>query len=401
MAVKRLLLQASRTRGAAAASPPPPPPFILEYIFTEGAASPYDIYYNKIDAAAAVKVDESESRSAAAPPSQSIARMSDGTIYVVYYKKLAGVYQIYVTYSADEGETWSDGLRISTYAGMAAQVQNISAIAVDSGDNLHVVWQGRATGYAKSQIWYAKYDGSWGSPIHVDPRAEAADYVQDSPSIAVDSEDNLHLVWHEHDTVDWIDRIYYTKYDGSWATPVPISTDVQGQYTPVIAVDSGDNLYVVWYGYPESWIAQIYCVKYDGSWGAPVRISTALNMEDHEQSLSGIAIDSSDNPHVVWQGMGGDHTTNDQVWYTKYDGSWATPICISTAASMDDYGQISAGIAVDEVDDIHMIWQGRTTDYANDVIWYAKFVASWEAPEVIEIFIISRFSNIRWSSWPR
>ncbi|GAH39111.1 unnamed protein product [marine sediment metagenome] len=166
-----------------------------------------------------------------------MVRTSGDRIYVVYKKKLGTKYQIYVKYSDDEGDTWSDRFRLSDAAGMDGYSQLGQCIAVDSEDNLHVVWGGRATGYARDQVWYRKYDGAWGITTHVDPRVNAGDYDEHEPSIAVDSEDNLHLVWAEFSTVDYINKIYYTKYNGSWATPILISTaagmeTTYSQYTP-------------------------------------------------------------------------------------------------------------------------------------------------------------------------
>lgn len=405
--LKTLLLSPGIGAGKAL---PPPTPFILEYVFTEGTAADYDIMYDKVHPAPEdpVVIDTSGTLSATYPPSQSMVRTSGDRIYVVYRKKLGTIYQIYVKYSDDEGDTWSDRFLLSDAAGMDGYSQNAQCIAIDSDDNLHVVWEGRATGYAKDQIWYRKYDGTWGTTTPVDPHA--ADVDQSEPSIAVDSEDTLHLIWAQLHTDDFINKTYYTKYNGSWATPIIISTaagmDVGGQYTPVLAIDSSDYLHVVWRGRAtgfttnnQIWYAMAVPPYAAGNWVTPIRISTETGMETQTQGAACIAIDSGDNLHVVWYGKVA--ATFNKIWYVKYDGSWGTPIVISTADGMENYDQYSPVIAAGSTTDLHVIWEGKATGYIDQFkLWYAEYIASWATPEVIQPTGKNSFSNIRWSRWP-
>lgn len=394
-----------------AAAPPPPPPAVLEYIFAEGTAADYDIMYDKVHPAPEdpVVIDTSGSVSATYPPSQSMVRKSDDTIYVVYKKKLGTKYQIYVKYSDDEGDTWSDRFLLSDAAGMDGYSQNAQCIAIDSDDNLHVAWNGRATGYSKDQVWYRKYNGTWGTTTPVDPHADLV--TQSEPSLAVDSGDTLHLVWTQMHTDDYIYKIYYTKYNGSWATPIIISTaagmeDTWSQYTPVLVVDSSDYLHITWRGRStdfatndQIWYAKAVPPYAAGNWVTPIRISTETGMETQTQRATCIAVDSGDNLHVVWYGKVA--ATFNKIWYVKYNGSWGTPILISTAAGMEDYDQYSPFIAVGSTTDLHVLWEGKATGYIDQhKIWYAEYIASWATPEAIQPTGKNSYPNIRWSRWP-
>ena len=396
-----------------AAAAPPPPPAVLEYIFAEGTVADYDVMYDKVHPAPEdpVVIDTSESLSATSPPSQSMVRTSDDRIYVVYKKKLAGIYQIYVKYSDDEGETWSARFLLSDAAGMGSSSQTGQCIAIDSDDNLHVSWSGQATGYGRNQIWYRKYDGAWGTTTHVDPRADAAEHTQGESSIAVDSGGTLHLVWGQYNPdTDYINKIFYTKYNGSWATPILISTvegmeEAYSQNTPVLTIDSADYLHVVWRGgAPGFDISQVWYAKAvppyaAANWVTPIRISTKAGMADYTQRAACITIDSGDNLHVVWYGK--DEATFNKIWYAKYDGSWATPIVISTADGMENYDQWSPVIAAGSTTDLHVLWEGKATGYIDqDKIWYAEYTTSWATPEVIQPTGKNVYSNIRWSRWP-
>ena len=334
---------------------------------------------------------------------RKLVRTSDGTLYCVYIKQLNGYYQIYVKKSVDNGETWTDETRISTYPGMENYYQICPSIAVDSQDRLHVVWYGKATGYTTYfQIWYNYFDGSWHTPVRISTYLGMEDHDQHYVSIAVDSQDRIHVVWAGR-TVNYpsYDQIWYNYFDGSWHTPVRISTyagmENRSQIYPSIAVDSLDRLHVVWQYYMSYW--QIWYNYYDGVWHSPVRISTYTGMENYHQQYVSIAVDSQDRIHVVWTGKA--TAGGDQIWYAYYDGVWHTPIRISTYLGMENYGQTYPSIAVDSQDRIHVVWTGRATGYTDyDKVWYAKYDGEWSTPECLQPTGQNTYPNLRWSRYP-
>jgi len=391
-------------------APPPPPPVPMEYVFTEGTASPYDVMYDTIDGVGPVSIAQSESSGATGQPFQrKQTQTSDGTLYAVYHKLLAGKYQIYVKKSVDDGVTWTDETRISTYAGMNSYDQTYPTIAVDSDDNLHVLWHGMATGYTTAnQVWYAKYTTSWATPVRISTYTNMASYPHYYPTIAVDSLDYLHVLWAGRATgYTLYPQVWYAKYTTSWATPVRISTAAgMGNYYQLyatMAVDSNDYLHVVWEGItlPYTPEYQVWYAKYTTSWATPVRISTYAGMDGYDQLTPVIAVDSGDYLHVLWAGMATGYTTGNQVWYAKYTTSWATPVRISTAAGMDDYAHFGVSIAVDSSDYLHVLWHGKATGYTDyDKVWYAEYTTSWAAPVVLQPTGQNKYPNMRWSRWP-
>ena len=340
---------------------------------------------------------------------RKLVRLSNGTLYAVYRKQLAGQYQIYVKKSTDNGASWTDETRISTYDGMADYFQGYPSIVVDSSNYLHVVWHGKATGYTTYyQIWYAKYTTSWAAPVRISTYDGMADYDQHSPSIAVDSSDYLQVVWHGKATgYTTYYQIWYAKYTASWATPVRISTysgmESYHQSYPSIVVDSSNYLHVVWYGSATGYTIyyQIWYAKYTTSWAAPVRISTYDGMADYDQYEPSIAVDSSDYIHVVWDSLATGYTDYYQIWYAKYTTSWVTPVRISTYDGMDGYDQYEPSIAVDSNDYLHVVWHGKATGYTDyNKVWYAKYTASWVAPTCLQATGKNQWPNARWSWYP-
>ena len=393
---------------------PPLPPLILEYIFSEGVGAPYDVMYDTVHPVPAtpVLISTSETFATTYSTQRKLVRLSDDTLYAVYFKQLAGKYQVYVKKSVDEGATWTDETRISTYAGMEGYHQLNPSIARDSDDYLHVVWHGRATGFTSyAQIWYSKYTDSWSAPVRISTYPGMDEnWHQESPAIAVDSNDYLHVVWYgtAEDPYDWYNQIWYANYTDSWGTPVRISTyDVGGrvddQWEASITVDSNDYIHVAWWGAATGFpLPQIWYAKYTDSWATPVRISTYTNMEDYSQAAPSIAVDCDDNVHVVWSGKASGFTTDEQIWHNKYTDSWAGPFRISTYAGMEDYGQYNPSLAVDPDDYLHVVWYGMATGFTDwDKVWYAKYTIIWVAPECIQPTGENYYPILRWRSWPR
>ncbi|MBA7575789.1 hypothetical protein ES708_17625 [subsurface metagenome] len=349
------------------------------------------------------------------PSQRKVVRLPDGTLYAAYYKLVEYLtisnYKIYVKKSNDNGLTWAtEETKISTAPGMENYHQLYPSIAVDSNNNLHVVWHGRATGYTTYyQIWYAKFDGnSWSTPVRISTYSGMEGYHQSNPSIAVGLDNNLHVVWYGCATgYTTYYQIWYAKFDGnSWSTPVRISTyngmATNSQYYPAIVVDSSNYLHVVWNGMATGYttVDQIWYNKYTTSWAGPVRISDYSGMENSSNYRPSIVVDSNDYLHVVWAGQATGYTV-DQIWYNKYTTSWAGPVRISDYSGMESYHQFRPSMTVDSFNNLHVIWYGMATGYTDYTkIWYAKYITSWITPECLQATGQNRHPVARWSRYP-
>lgn len=133
------------------------------------------------------------------------------------------------------------------------------------------------------------------------------------PAIAVDSSDNLHVVWYD-DTPGEEDIYYKRSTDGgdTWTASQRLTWNKPDSVSPAIAVDSLDYLHVVWSEGPSGECEIHYKRSKDGgaTWMATQRLSWNMG---NSQSPS-IAVDSSDNLHVVWfDGTPG----NCEIYYRK------------------------------------------------------------------------------------
>jgi len=310
---------------------------------------------------------------------RKLVRLSNGTLYAFYLKSWSNKYNVNYSHSTDNGATWDGETRVTGYTtydvdsvsvaasangtyihivynarqnnngswrlnytrysstGLLSETslaptvntnefQGAPAIAVDSSGNIHVVWHGlNLTGLQYQQIRYRKYSsGSWGNVIYL----TSGTYHQCYPSIAIDEKNYVHIAWNgTTSTSPTLPRIRYRLYDTAWNS----IQDVTGgrrfyNYRPCIAVDSSENPHVVWYGNDSAGISQIrYNKRTTGSWGTP----TNLTFDNPEtQTYPSIAIDRNDYIHVVWQNASG----NIYIRYKIYTTKWCTTYNLTSGA---------------------------------------------------------------------
>lgn len=311
---------------------------------------------------------------------RQVVRTLNGDLHCVYIRNI-GTYQICYSKSDDEGETWTE-----TVLSSGSYYHYYPSIAVDSNDHLHVVWHGPHAGSPSyGQIQYRKYTDSWQTVEYLTSEGVS----QTSPTIAVDSNDYLHVVWQGDK------QIWYKKYTDSWGSIENIVSEEDTQSDPSIAVDSNDYLHVVWRGNVGVPVyKQIRYIKYTDSWGEV----EDLTSEDDDQNIPSIAVDSNDHLHVVWHGEHADSPDHRHIRYKKYTDSWQSIVNLTSG----DYEQYSPSLAVDSNDYLHVVWYGKhsgSTTYWQ--IRYIKYTDSWGSIEnLTSASSNQRFPILLWSLWP-
>jgi len=214
---------------------------------------------------------------------------------------------------------WSQDERLTDAEdGSLTSKPNGRCLAVDSADNVHIVWFDYRHG--NPEIYYKKYDdAAWGPDVRLTFDGETAEY----PSVAVDPDDNVHVVWTEWTGNNF--EIYYKVYDGmTWGSKVRLTTAGDDSRMPAIAADNAGNLHVVWYdARGTSW--DVFYKKYNGAWSPDTMISTSGNA--NYSALPAIAVDDSFNVHVAWYDS---RHGQDEIYYRKSSGtSWEPEVRLS------------------------------------------------------------------------
>ncbi|MBU1941651.1 MAG: hypothetical protein KKC68_07750, partial [Candidatus Thermoplasmatota archaeon] len=253
---------------------------------------------------------------------ETIARTSDGVLHCVYHRSDGQHFQIYHSYSTDNGETWSEEpVTAESYD------QLFPAIAVDSNNYLHVVWQG----------CYSE------SPTHP--------------------------------------QIRYSGYTTQWSAITTITTDInRDQRTPAIAIDSNNNLHVIWqkieyYGSPWSMGGigpTFYSKRTAGSWSTPAMIGEA---HEYNEVNASIVIDKFNYLHVAWTAGG---YRNFACWhsaYRRYTTYWEPVV------SFECYARYPS-LATDSAGTVYLVY--CLGPYDNQIVYRKRTEStSWSSPEVI------------------
>ncbi len=328
-----------------------------------------------------------------------LAIASNGRLWAVYTRiPAAGTkYHVHVAYSDDNGETWTEEQVTSAID----QDHAHAALAIDSSDNLHIVYQstGRSPYTTRQGIFYNKRTaGVWGTEETVSLLDVATG--QSDACIAIDSADDVHAAWCGLGAGTYPTKmqiVYRKRTSGSWGTAQQVTDLNADQRYPSIAVDSQNRVHLAWHGKGYGTNTTIDQVIY--SLG-PTAWATA-NVTDLTTNswYVRITLDNYDQPHLVWLKQ----TASPELYYSKKTANaWITPEQVSPAAAA---GCGYASIAADRRNGIHVTWsmKGQNLDDTYTNIWYAKRNGSFSAIENItnEDTADQWAGALLWAVWPQ
>ena len=319
---------------------------------------------------------------------RKLAIASDGSLHVTYTRKdHNGISQIYHAESNNGGETWTEE-QITN----APRRHGFPSIAIDSKDNIHVAWEYREGSPGGSSetcaIQYRVKTTTW-QPI------EDVIRNQSYPSIAIDSEDNVHLVVGGY----WggAYNAHYVKYvkrgPSGWGSPETVSSNGWAN-APAIAIDQNNNVHVVYTHSPKygSYSGLRYRERIPSGWQS----EEIIQEDDQGRGLSSMALDSSSNVYVVW-----DNADAGGIKIRKRTSSgWQATGDVYTESG---YSQKNPVISIDGNDYLHVVWQGKyseSPDYYQ--IRHRRYTTSWQPLENLTSSIADNQSNpsLMWAPYP-
>jgi hypothetical protein len=232
------------------------------------------------------------------------------------------------------------------------------SVAVDSLENIHIVWEDESSG--NKEIYYKK--GSNGGSSWTTKRLTWNNGESSHPFIAVESNDHIFVVWEDDSPGNF--EIYFKKSTDGGATWTTKRLTWNSDYSknPCIAVDSGDNIYLVWHDSSKG-NNEIFFKKSinGGSTWITKRLTWNLGLSNYPSA----AAYSTGNIYVVWR-----ETTpgNEEIFFKKSTNggtSWTTQ-----RLTWNSGRSLNPDIALDSNGNIHVTWYDDTPgDYE---IFYKK-----------------------------
>jgi uncharacterized repeat protein (TIGR01451 family) len=178
-------------------------------------------------------------------------------------------------------------------------------------------------------VWVDAGGGSSGNAVNVSENPGVG-YL---PSIAIDSKGYPQITWYDNSSGS--NQIYYLRWNGfNWVDAfgsasrehAMITSTPYSAQNPKIAVDSSDNPHIVWED-GSSLDREIYYLFWDGNaWqdymmtaGANQVISNSVNNSSHPE----ISMDGSDRPCVSWVEEDPTDNSKSDIYYASLSGgSW-------------------------------------------------------------------------------
>ena len=272
-----------------------------------------------------------------------VAIDSAGNVHIAYVDEdVASNDEIWYTMLDNNGNTLIDDTLISDDD---EDKSKRPAIVVDSADMVHIVWQDKRDWPYSSgggEIYYTKLDPSLDDQDG-DDASEPAITVEDDtrltdlseglgewegyighPRIAIDSNDNIHIVFKSYDV-----GIYYMQIDDDGVINVApillkdLSWSGAWRTSVSVAVDSDNNAHITWNDYEDTSDYETYYMMLDGSDGSTLIDATLITPDDGERSKrQSIVVDFEDKVHIIWQDKR-DLTEwwQNEIYYTKLDPS--------------------------------------------------------------------------------
>jgi len=282
---------------------------------------------------------------------------------------------------------WSEPVNISNTPPAGVNGSNYPALAFDKSHMLHFVWSecyGSATGLP--DIFYTKQvNDTFTAHLNIS-QTPSISFV---PKIVIDEDNQIYIFWSEFVSDAEAYILWRKNEDGVWSYIDTLSNYADGTAGIVRAVtDTSGRIHVVWDQFIGSrFYTNTFYRCYDGeTWLSPIRLNTlpgAMNPD--------IAIDSKQQLHVVWQqatidSSGTKNIAIHDIFYRKFDGgNWSE---ITNITNLPSGASCYPQIAVDERGYLYVVWEERGItgllgpDYS---CWFSfSDGEDWSQPQIFE-----------------
>jgi BNR repeat protein len=286
----------------------------------------FDIFFRRsTDNGATWKPKVNLSNDPARSDSPQIA-VSGSNVYVVWFDRTPGNFDIFSRRSADSGVTWKAVKNLSDNPGDSRYPQ-----IVVSGANVYVVWFDRTPGNA--DIFFTRSTDSgatWKTVMNLSNDADRSRF----PQIAV-SGANVYVVWQSGDPSNSETFFRRSTDNGAkWQSKVNLSQSSGSEFPQIVV--SGSNVYVVWFdrtgGNAETFFRR--------SADSGVTWKAVKNLSDNPGgSIFPQIVVSGANVYVVWQ----DSTSTPgyyDIFFTRSTDSGVTWKAVKNLSDTADHSEL-------------------------------------------------------------
>jgi hypothetical protein len=273
------------------------------------------------------------------------------------------------------------------------------SIAADINGNIHVVWMDNV------EIYYKKRDSNqWGEEIKI---ADDNRRLPKFPIVATGPDGDVHIVWQDRRDGNY--EIYYRQWNETstpqWGPITRLTDDDAGSIYPSLAVDSDGNVHVVWEDYRDG-APEIYYTHWNGVNGVPWEEERLTNAAKRSRYPS-VAVDSDNNVHVAFEdsrdgkwdsniGQFGDWD-NYEIYYKRKQGqSWSEDLRLTIDSPENPEHSRIPSIATDSMNNVHVVWFDRRFGHFLEVFYkrWSSSEGKWEDELYRDDSIYSGYASV-------
>lgn len=286
---------------------------------------------------------------------------------------------VWYTRSTDGGNSWISPVMISD---TSAFMQSGLAFGVDNNDNLYVMWHYFYEGVSDGDdIFFTKsmdHGATWLHPnIIVN---DSVSCMNRYPSFCLSGPDTVYAVWHDNRLPPTYHIFFSRSTDGGvgWLESNS-KVDPDTNYyngSPKIDVGKSDMLYCAWVKGigSEGYINFSKSSDNGVNWLFPVTVSDSFGQS---LGLPSFALDSLENLYVVWEDWRQDSSDIFFTFSTDSGGTWYSPN-VKVNDDTTQRPQRYTDILVRGADNIYVVWTDSRADtfqhstYCGPDIYFAR-----------------------------
>ncbi len=231
-------------------------------------------------------------------------------------------------------QQWSDPINISN----SDDADSFPDICVDTSGTLHCVWQKKTDNWNR-RIYYSfstDQGDVWSNPVKISAGNTGSAM---KPLIVCDKSNKLYVVYKYDGNVGG-ENIWFTKYNGQyWSTPVTIADDYPGLFLEEMSIDNNNRVYVFWryfdhkfhYRYYENNIWNQVYTPYDTLSGDYFLVVRNAMCDDYNNlHCFGLHDEPNSNP-----------TKTAYYFYNYSENKWCEPVVIGEEDSGDPFTDLT------------------------------------------------------------
>jgi hypothetical protein len=183
-------------------------------------------------------------------------------------------------------------------------------IAINASGEIGAVWVEKfSTG--NQQVYFAiRRSGTWSTPEVIPGQSGISAY----PRIAKGVTGGFVAVWHDQT----IDCIRFSKYQGSWSTPITVSQVGGHDFGwPALTTTTNGRIAVAWMR-GDPLFSDIFVTVYQNSWSSPVNVSNT----QYGSKYCDLAYGPNGEIYVVWQDDRGEDYFRPLMNNDQGNGNW-------------------------------------------------------------------------------